>query len=307
MPNMLLKLLGFLLLMCASSCQPPQKNAGLAPKIDSLKAFAWLQKGAGIKFRYSGSAGASRSVEFIADCIKKMDLQVKLDKWQEATPAGKIEFCNVSADIPGENDKFILIGCHYDTKKLASIPNFEGANDGASGVALLLAMIQAIKKHPSLPPASLQFVFFDGEECFIQYSDNDGLFGSRRLADKMKQNSQIQNCLAVVIVDMVGDKDLNITLPAGSHTKLADQLIKIAEKQKTSAHFSRHPRDIIDDHTPFQKMEIPVIDIIDFNYGKGNRYWHTSADTVDKTSPKSLEITGNAVLQLLWDIPEILH
>ena len=303
----------FLSLFCCCSifvfaaCNPSEKVPINAPEVDSARAFLLLKECAAIGPRNSGSSGAKANVDFISNQLKLFKVPFKLEKWQENTPRGKIEFCNVIADITGKKkDKFILIGCHYDTKILSSTPNFEGANDGASGVGLLLAMIESIKKHPQIPPVNLKFVFFDGEECIIEYSENDGLYGSRYLAKKLKQSGELSQCLAVVILDMIGDKDLNVSIPAGSNKQLADKLLEIASAQQASAHFNWHDMDITDDHTPFQKLGIPAIDIIDFEFGPANRYWHTSADTVDKTSPESLKTVGNATLRLIWEIPSIL-
>jgi Zn-dependent M28 family amino/carboxypeptidase len=287
------------------SCAPSAKTPVKAPKIDSVQAFALLKECAAIGPRHSGSAGAIANVELISRYLRKFSVSFELDKWKENTPEGLIEFCNVIADIPGKNkDKFILIGCHYDTKLLTSVHDFEGANDGASGVGLLLAMIDAIKKTHQSPPVNLKFVFFDGEECIIEYSDNDGLYGSRHLATKMNNNEELKKCLAIVILDMIGDKDLNITIPSGTDKHLAEKLLKIATEQNSADKFHWHNTDIIDDHTPFQKLGIPAIDIIDFEFGPGNRYWHTQADTVDKTSKKSLQIVGDATLRLIWEIPQ---
>ena len=194
---------------------------------------------------------------------------------------------------------------HYDGKRLASVPNFEGANDGASGVGLQLAIMAAIKKYKTKPPATIKFVFFDGEECIMTYSDTDGLYGSRHLAKKMNKSGDLKKCLAVVILDMVGDIDLSISIPAGTDKILGKQLEKIAATQGHADKFLWYEQDMMDDHTPFQKLGIPSIDIIDFEFGPNNRYWHTEADNVANTSSKSLEIVGNATLQLLWDIPTL--
>ena len=289
-------------LIFLSSCTPPRRSLTKAPKVDSNLAFSLLKQGALIKPRHSGSVGATQTVTFITRFIKQLEVNCRVDSWKDDTPNGKIDFANVVADIPGESNKFIIVGCHYDTKKLASVPDFEGANDGASGVGLLLAMISAISKFPSKSPYSLKFLFFDGEECILEYTSKDGLYGSRYYANKLKSSGEIEDCVAVIILDMVGDKYLDITIPSGTDKELARKLFDITKRQKTQQYFSQYSIDIIDDHTPFQRMGIPVIDIIDFNFGKSNRYWHTSADTVDKTSEESLKIVGDAALQLIWDI-----
>jgi glutaminyl-peptide cyclotransferase len=292
----------FILLL--ASCQKKEKSLDIsAPGIDPDYAFSLLKKGAAIKPRHSGTIGAKRTVEFITGVLQDLDVKNSTNIWNENTPEGKINFTNIIAEVPGkDNSKFIIIGCHYDGKKLMSVPQFEGANDGASGVAALLAMIKAIKDAKATPPLSLKFLFFDGEECIIRYTEHDGLYGSRHYAQRLEDNKKLADCAAVIILDMIGDKDLNITLPAGSDIQLTSKILKIARLKKYSSYFSQDKNDVLDDHSPFQKKGVPAIDIIDFHYGKGNRFWHTEADTVDKTSPESLKITSDTVLSLIWNI-----
>jgi glutaminyl-peptide cyclotransferase len=287
-----------------SSCKKADKKIDLnVPEIDADYAFKLLKEGAMIKPRHSGTIGAKKTVEFITGILTELNVRHHTDIWSENTPEGKINFTNVIAELPGKNpSRFIIVGCHYDGKKLMSVPDFEGANDGASGVAALLAMIKAVKESGAVPPLTLKFVFFDGEECIINYSKNDGLYGSRHYAELLKNNKQVSNCAAVLVLDMIGDKDLDITLPSGSDPDLMRKILKIAALKKYSSYFSKDKNDVLDDHSPFQKIGIPAMDIIDFHYGRGNRYWHTAADTVDKTSAESLKIVADTVLALLWNI-----
>jgi glutaminyl-peptide cyclotransferase len=273
------------------------------PKIDAKYAFSLVKELSAIKPRYSGSGeGTRKAVELISREIRNSSLSVELDKWQEPTSEGIIEFWNVMTEIPGKSSDFILIGSHYDTKKMLSIPDFEGANDSASSTGLLLAMIKAIKNHPARTPLTLKFAFFDGEECFISYTETDGLFGSRHLAEKWKRDGSLKKCKAVIILDMVGDKDLNITIPSGADPEIVKKLKQIAEKQNKIQYLSEYGNDIIDDHTPFQREGIPTLDIIDFEFGEGNMYWHTKADSMDKISKESLETVGDLTLELLWNV-----
>ncbi|MCK5844013.1 MAG: Zn-dependent exopeptidase M28 [Victivallales bacterium] len=252
--------------------------------------------------RPSGSDGALKTAVWIKSEIKKIPYPVEIREFRGKTPEGTTVFRNVVAGIPGRSGRFVLIGCHYDTKRLAATPDFQGANDGASGVGLVLAMMRAAKDFGKKPPLSLKFVFFDGEECFVEYSKNDGLYGSRRLAEEWKKDGSLKKCAAVIILDMVGDKDLNITIPSGADPVLRRKLLKIAAKLHCAANFAEHTSDILDDHTPFQNEGIPTLDIIDFEFGPSNLYWHTKADTLDKISPKSLKIVGDAALRLVWSI-----
>jgi len=252
--------------------------------------------------RSSGSEGARKTADFIINEIKKYGLSPETDQWVEKTPSdSETTFRNVTTVIPGKTKDYMIIGSHYDTKKLESVPEFAGANDGASSTGLLLSLIKAVKDNPTTPPVTVEFAFFDGEECICQYNDNDGLFGSRRMASKLKVARNAPTCRAVIILDMIGDKDLNISLSSNSDPVLTDNIIKIAGERNWKKYFTRSNANIIDDHTPFHKLGIPAVDIIDFEYGENNRYWHTRADTIDKISQDSLKIVGDLVISLIYN------
>jgi glutaminyl-peptide cyclotransferase len=275
----------------------------MVPGIDGEYALKKVSDIYGIGPRPSGSEGARRAAEFIKNEIKKYGLSPATDEWIEKTPsAAETVFRNITVVIPGKRNNYIIIGSHYDTKKIETVPEFSGANDGASSSGLLLTLIQAVKNNPAPPPLTLKFAFFDGEECFYQYNDSDGLFGSRRMAGKLKESEKSSNCRAVIILDMVGDKELNISIPSNSDADLADRIMKIAEEINRGKYFTKSNISIIDDHTPFHKLGIPAVDIIDFEYGKNNRFWHTRADTIDKISPDSLKISGDVVMRLIYSL-----
>jgi glutaminyl-peptide cyclotransferase len=149
------------------------------------------------------------------------------------------------------------------------------------------------------------FAFFDGEECISRYEKNDGLHGSRRLAEQLVKDGRSAKVRAVIILDMVGDRDLNITIPHNSALSLVSALFAAAEKEGTREKFTLWMTQILDDHTPFLSAGMPAIYIIDFEYGSArgqNDYWHTPQDTVDKLSVQSLGIVGRTVLRLLDDL-----
>jgi glutaminyl-peptide cyclotransferase len=280
------------------SCSPVNRQPH--PVVDASRALELASEVVDMGPRPSGSRGALRNAEFIADHLRGLGLETFVGEWREITPAGELTFRNVIANIPGESGEFVLIGCHYDTKRLLSTPGFVGANDGASGVGLLLAMAEAVVGSGRKPPLTLKLAFFDGEECVESYSDHDGLHGSRHLAKELKDAGALSNCRAMVLLDMVGDKGLNITIPSGSDPKLAKTLLDVAGKQGKGSCFEMRSTDVLDDHTPFQKAGVPVIDVIDFEFGPSNRYWHTGEDTLDKISAESLGTVGNAVMGLVW-------
>lgn len=284
-----------------SACSP---EPGEPPAIDAALAMRLTAEVSQIIPRHSGSPGAKATVEFIAAELKKSGLTPEIDEWRENPAAAGITFRNVSTRIPGrDNSQFVIIGGHYDAKKIDSVPNFAAANDGGSSTGLLLAIADAIQKKTDKPPCAVVIAFFDGEECLNNYNESDGLHGSKRMAEKIKLNGNAGDCRAVIILDMIGDADLGVTLPADTNPELAAVLMRETARQGTAKHFKWAETPILDDHVPFQKLGIPAIDIIDFEFGPRNRYWHTEADTIDKVSPESLKIVGDAALALLWCLP----
>ena len=285
------------LLLC--SCN---KQQAVVPETDGGYAFRKVSEIYGIGPRPSGSEGAKKTAEFIKNEIIRYGLNPETDEWIEKTPSsGGTIFRNVTVVIPGKKTGFIIIGSHYDTKRIETVPEFSGANDGASSSGLLLSLIRTVKNNPAPPPLTLIFAFFDGEECVYQYDDGDGLHGSRRMTGKLKESGKSSACRAVIILDMIGDKDLNISIPSNSDAALADKIIRMAEARNLGKYFAKSTAAIIDDHTPFHKMGIPAVDIIDFEYGENNRFWHTKADTIDKISPDSLKMAGDIVMALIYN------
>jgi len=286
-----------LILLFLTACAP-EKN--VIPVFDERNA--WRLAGELVAFgpRSSGSDANLKQAEFIAKTAGSYGALTSRQEFKRMTPVGSLQFVNVEAVIPGKRSDFIIIGSHFDTKKLPPGIKFEGANDGASSTAALLELIRAVKHSGAKPEYTLKFVFFDGEECFNEYSDFDGLFGSRYYARQLSLQNLARQCRAVIILDMVGDKDLNITLPLNSDKKLCDLLFKAAAEAGYRKYFDYFSSEMLDDHIPFKKLGIPVIDIIDFEFGPGNSFWHTSEDKLSNTSAESLKIVGQTVLELLF-------
>jgi Zn-dependent M28 family amino/carboxypeptidase len=294
-------ILQLVLILAITGCS---RKPTLPPVVDADMAFKLVRQLVAYGSRPSGSEAARKQAEFLKRKATEFGAVCKIQKFTGTTPDGVIQFRNVIAQLPGDSKDFIIIGCHYDTKKMLSTDNFAGANDGASGAGLLLALIKAVAAHKPLPPYSLRFIFFDGEECINNYSETDGLHGSRYYAEQLDKTGQSGNCRAVIIADMIGDKDLQVEIPADSDAQLKTLLLNSAEKLKYQASFMTSQRTIIDDHTPFQKIGLPAIDIIDFNYGPGNSWWHTTEDTLDKLDKQSFKIVGDVILEMIWRMPE---
>jgi Zn-dependent M28 family amino/carboxypeptidase len=143
------------------------------------------------------------------------------------------------------------------------------------------------------------FLFFDGEEAFVEWSAFDSTYGSRHLARKWKEDGTASKISALILLDMIGDSDLDIHYETNSTKALMDMVWETAKSEGLDAILSQYRGSIEDDHIPFLGIGIPSVDIIDLNYGPGNSYWHTEEDTPDKISAESLEKIGRLVRAFL--------
>lgn len=298
----------FPLLFSLCACGGGEERGNLMmkepPRIDAVLAFSFASKNASIVPRHSGSPGAEQSADWIAaEAGKLKRFRTERMEFEDLTPSGKMRFCNLIATLPGKSSECIVVAAHYDTKKF-QLFSFEGANDGASGVGALLAMMTALDRAEGLPPFTLRFVFFDGEECQLNYGEHDGLHGSRRLVSLWKENGTLGQCRAMILLDMIGDRDLNVTIPENSDALLARLILEEAGKLGYGKHFYRSALSILDDHVPFLEQGVPSINLIDFEYGPGNRYWHSAADTLDKISGASMKSVADTALALIWRLAE---
>lgn len=146
------------------------------------------------------------------------------------------------------------------------------------------------------------FLFLDGEEAFVEWSTFDTTYGSRHLAKRWKAEGVVPKIKDLILLDMIGDKDLDILYDTTSTKHLMDLVFETAKKTGLKSILSSYQSAMDDDHTPFLDVGIPSVDFIDFNYGPGNSYWHTPEDTLDKISPQSLEKTGKLVLAVLTEL-----
>jgi Zn-dependent M28 family amino/carboxypeptidase len=199
----------------------------------------------------------------------------------------------------GSTGPVFLIAAHYDSRLMAdqdtSYPSTQqpvpGANDGASGVAVIIELSRCLEVRPGL---QIWLALFDGEDQG-NLPGWDWILGSRMFVQQMDETPA-----AVVIVDMVGDGDLNILRETNSDFFLQNDIWRVARESGYGDFFiDQHGYSILDDHTPFLEKGIPALDIIDFDYP----YWHTSMDTLDKISPGSLEAVGRTIENWLESYP----
>lgn len=270
------------------------------PTIDGNVALTEVRHFVSLGARDSGTPGAKQAATYIASSLKELGIDPLIDEFSDDIGSDKITFRNITGIIHGTKRKTVIIASHYDTKSGIS-DDFIGANDSGSSTGLLLALAAKLKREPPMP-YDIILAFLDGEECIKRYNSTDGLHGSKRLAATLVSNKIADRVLAVIILDMIGDKNLNISIPRNSTPKLISLVFNAAHAAGSRQHFSLSDSMILDDHVPFLRAGMPAIDLIDFEFGSApekNDYWHTTNDTMDKLSAESLEITGNVVLEML--------
>ena len=283
-----------------TGCSPDKKD--WYKSFNSDRAFAHVQKQVVLGERPSGSVELAKAADQIEAELKGCGLKVHCSEFEvSGTVRGAVRFRNVIATTASwpPREGAVLLASHYDTKWLPG-ERFVGANDAGSSTGCLLEIARVLSTVRS-SHRDFVFVFFDGEEAFGEYTEKDGLYGSRRLASEMKVNGSLRRLRAMILLDMIGDEDLKVTIPTGNPA-LVKAVFDASEALGWRDHFSLGDVPMLDDHHPFEAEGVPCADLIDFNYGPQNSYWHTRQDTLDKISPQSLEIVGKTVLKMLEDM-----
>lgn len=261
-----------------------------AANFSGQAAFEFTKAAVNFGPRPSGSEAIHKLQNYILSQLKLDGCELIDDSFSATTPMGAIAMKNIIAKFPGRSGKAIVITGHYDTK-LYPRRNFVGANDGGSSTGLLLELARSLAKQPRVD--DVYIVFFDGEEALGEWSDRDSVYGSKHLADRWRKEGFLSKIKALINVDMIGDKNLNIKQEPTGNAKLNRLVWGVAADLGYSKYFVDDSLDIEDDHLPFVKAGVPAIDIIDFDYPP----WHEDNDTLDKLSAQSLEIVGKVVLE----------
>ena len=276
---------------------PP--DSGPPPTIDSARAFQYVKEIVAFGPRPIGSGNHRKVEDYITSHLKGD--AVENDTFTADTPEGKFPVHNIIAKFPGTKDGIIVIASHYDTNYPLRNTSYVGANDGGSSSALLLEFANQLRGK-TREGYSVWLVWDDAEEGIKPDSEvaflDDSLYGIRHLAEKWEADGTLKKVKAFLLADMVGDADLNIDRDTNSTPWLEDVVYEAATRLGYQSHFfARTLPGVSDDHIPFVKRGVPSADLIDFNYGYNDVFWHTPQDTVDKLSPKSLEIVGGTMLE----------
>jgi Zn-dependent M28 family amino/carboxypeptidase len=277
------------------SAAAPPTTTGPAPKVNSTRAFQYVKEFVSIGSRPPGSPGHAKAEQYILSKLKGDTVEV--DSFTAKTPVGEFPIHNIIAKFPGKKDGIIVIAGHYETNY--PLPKeFVGANDGGSTTGLLLELANQFRGK-QLDGYSVWLVWTDGEEAFVKWTATDSLYGTKHLAQRWQKDGTAAKVKAFVLLDMIGDADLDVQRDNNSTPWLSDLVYQAAATLGYQSHFFQQTTAIEDDHMPFAKIGIPVVDIIDIDYGYANAYHHTTQDTMDKLSPKSLQIIGDVVLQMI--------
>jgi Zn-dependent M28 family amino/carboxypeptidase len=249
--------------------------------------------------RPSGSQAHREMQRYITRHLEASGAAVEQLPFVAETPIGPVSMNNIVGRVPGRTDRMFVLATHYETKREAGF-RFVGANDAGSSTGLLLALAPLLAKRGM--NHEVRLIFFDGEEAFEQWSETDSLYGSRHLAAKWSTEGVLPRIGAFLLVDMIGDADLDLLRDTNSTPWLRDQVWNVARRLGYSRHFLDRDAAYEDDHVPFVRVGVPAVDLIDYNYGPGNRYWHSPEDTLDKVSARSLQVVGEVLLETLSEL-----
>lgn len=277
-----------------AEASPLPADMGPLPAIDGERALRYTKEVVAFGPRPIGSANHKKLEDFIYAHLKGD--RVEDDSFMADTPAGKLPVRNILAKFPGTREGVVVIAGHYDTNYPLKNTGFVGANDGGSSTGLLLEFAEQLRGKPR-DGYSVWLVWTDGEEAVQQWSGDDNTYGARHLAEKWEKDGTLKQIKAFLLADMIGDADLNIDRDSYSTPWLEDYVYKAAQQLGYQSHFFERTLGVGDDHLPFVQRGVPCADIIDFDYGYNNVFWHTPQDTMDKLSPKSFEIVGDVILE----------
>jgi glutaminyl-peptide cyclotransferase len=272
-------------------------DAGATPSFNSARAMQYVKEIVALGPRPIGSANHKKVEDYIYAHLKGDS--VEDDAFITDTPEGKFPVRNIIAKFPGTKDGIIVIASHYDTNYPLRNTSFIGANDGASSSALLLEIANQLRVQMKGKPRdgySVWLLWDDAEEAMKQWSNTDSLYGVRHVEQKWQDDGTLKKIKAFLLADMIGDADLNIEHDQYSTPWLEDMIYQSATRLGYQSHFFGRNIPVEDDHLPFVQHGVPSADIIDLDYGYNNVFHHTTEDTVDKLSVKSLEIVGEVIL-----------
>lgn len=281
------------------------------------RAMEHVKKQLAIGPRVAGSPELAKTRDYISSSLKSSGLTVKTDEFVVTTPVGEKKMVNLTAEVPGESKDVIVIASHYDSKLFRDM-RFVGANDPGTSVGTLLELGRVLGASQQKPGLTYWLVFFDGEEAFCEDWDEchnpnpadplnplpDNTYGSRHYVSQLRLSNELSRVRALILLDMMGSKDLNLGRDTMSSQWLQDIVWRTAGEKGYGKYFVERPEGVGgDDHAPFLTAGIDSLDLIQLS---SYPYWHKADDTLDKVSAQSMKIVGEVVLASLPKIAERL-
>jgi Zn-dependent M28 family amino/carboxypeptidase len=250
--------------------------------------------------RDAGTIRGRLAANWIMDRVSRTGVDASVESFKADSPRGMKSFANVVVEFKGTKSKapWIVLVSHFDTPPGIG-KGFEGANEGASTTALLVALAGSIRRAGPLPD-NIMLLWTDAEECMVSYSENDGLQGAKHALKCFKDRRRAVK--SAIGLDMLGDRDLHIRMPANGTVVLQNAVFEAAKRAGLEGLVSFGKDTVKDDFAVFFDAGCPAVNLIDFEFGSGpgkNDYWHTEQDTMDKISAESLYKAGRLAVELL--------
>ena len=291
---------GVLMIGLLAACVAPSAAVD-PPAFDGGRAYDHVRAMVAFGPRPPGSAALEQTRQYIRAQMTAIGVQVAEQAFEAETPVGKLKMVNVRATIPGARPERIIFAGHYDTKLVREF-RFVGANDAGSSGALLLELARVLKARKN--PFTIEFLFLDGEEALVDWylqfpcaagRCHDNTYGSRYYVAQAKKAGELGQIKALILGDMIGDRDLVIKREPKSTAWLTDIIWAAAKSLGHGQVFVQESFEVEDDHVRFLEAGVPAVDVIDLDYPA----WHTPNDTLDKVSARSMEIVGRVLVAAL--------
>ena len=261
---------------------------------DGNRSYEHLRQVVAFGPRPAGSPALESTRQYIKKQLTDIGIQTVEQAFDAETPVGRIHMVNLIARIPGASADRIVFAGHYDTKLFREF-RFVGANDAGSSTAFLIEWGRVMKARKN--PFTVELLFLDGEEATVEWRGTDHTYGSRHYVEVAEREKTLSSLHALILVDMIADRDLTIRRESASTPWLTDAIWAAAKRLKQTDAFLDSATEIEDDHLPFLKAGVAAVDIIDGpdDYPP----WHTAGDTLDKVSARSLQTVGDVLLEAL--------
>ena len=281
----------------ADEAPAPEKTDGF----DGKRAYEQVAKQVSFGPRPAGSAALAKLQDYLQAELKSYGCTVETDSFSADTPAGRLPMKNILVKISGEKPGIILLGTHYDTKRL---DDFVGADDSGSSTGVMLEIARVLCAQKQIQKYAVWIAFFDGEEAVNkQWVDPDNRYGSRQMAAQFAATGDLKKIKVFLLADIVGSRKLELKREENSTKSDANLVWKTGQQLGYKDVFvEEEVLAISDDHLSFSSRGVPVVDLIDMN--TTGDYWHTPQDTLDKISPKSLAIVGHTLLETIKEFQQ---